>query len=113
MIPRPAFRYYSLLHSEQAAAAKVLYKMHTTHPAYRSSYYASVTSYSTLLQALASGCLLHWTATATSADSQIAMEISVVKEFKGPGTVHVSMPSPDKMEYKLFRRKGAQISLKQ
>ena len=110
MIPQPAFRYYSLLHSEQAAAAKVLYKMHTNHPPCRSSCYASLTSYSALLPAFASGYLLYWTA--TSADSQLAIEISIVKEFKGSGTVHVSMPSPDKMEYKLFRRKGAQISLK-
>ena len=84
---KAAFRYYSLLRRRQALAAKVLSKMHTNHLPCWSWCYASLTSYSALLPALASRCLLHWTA--ASADSQLAMEISVVKEFKGPGTVHV------------------------
>ena len=95
MIPQPAFRYYSLLHRRQAEAAKVLYKMHASHPPCRPSCYASLTLNSTLLPALASGCLLYWKA--ASADSQLVMEISIVKEFKGPGTVHVWVcPLPTK-----------------
>lgn len=95
MIPQPAFRYYSLLHRRQAEAAKVLYKMHASHPPCRSSCYASLTLNSTLLPALASGCLLYWKA--ASADSQLVMEISIVKEFKGQGTVHVWVcPLPTK-----------------
>ena len=72
MIPQPAFGYYSILHRRQAEAAKVPYKMHANHPPCRSSCYASLTLNSALLPALASGCLLYWTA--ASADSQLAME---------------------------------------
>lgn len=85
MIPQPAFRYYSLLHRRQAEGAKVQYKMHANHPPCRSSCYASLTLNSALLPALASGSIQ----TAASADSQLVMEISIVKEFKGLGTVHV------------------------
>ena len=60
MIPQPAFRYYSsLLQRRQAAAAKVLNKMHTSHPPCRSSCYASLISYIALLPTLAPGCLLY------------------------------------------------------
>ena len=97
MIPQPAFRYYSLLHRRQAEAAKVPYKMHANHPPCRSSCYASLTLNSALLPALASGCLLYWTAARNS---------------RAQALFTCGYALFDKIDHKLFRRKEAQISLK-